>query len=119
MSTQKLTRREVLRGLRARASRRLVFRPEAGPAGDVLVTIFLRGAMDGLHTVPPHADDAYRKHRPTLALRDPESANGVVDLDGFFGVHPLLAPLAELFREKRLAIVHACGSPDTTLSHFE
>ncbi len=102
-----------------KVSRRFLFNPGVGARGDVLIAVFLRGAMDGLHTVPPHADPAYRKQRPTLALPEPGKPNGVVDLDGFFGLHPLLAPLRELFAARRLAIVHASGSPDTTLSHFE
>ncbi len=114
-----LTRRELIQGKRAAPGNRLMFKPEQGPNGDVLVTIFLRGAMDGVHTVAPYADPAYRKQRPTLALAEPGKAGGVVDLDGFFGLHPDLAPLSQLFQDKRLAIVHASGSPDQTLSHFE
>jgi len=112
-----VTRRNLLRGLTQRP--RLLFRPGAAPAGDVLVTVFLRGAMDGVHTVPAYTEAAYRKVRPTMGLPEPGKPNGIVDLDGQFGLHPTLAPLAELFRAKRLAIVHASGSPDTTLSHFE
>lgn len=117
MANGAISRRDLLR--RMGKSPRLVFEPQAGPQRDVLVTIFLRGAMDGIHTVPPYADPAYRKHRPTLALAEPGKPNGIRDLDGFFGVHPDMAPLAELFQGKRLAVVHASGSPDQTLSHFE
>jgi len=109
-----LTRRRLLV-----SGRRLVFRPESGPPGDVLVTIFLRGGMDGVYTVPPHADPAYRKQRPKLALADPGRPGGLIDLDGFFGLHPDFAPLAEPFRARHLAVVQACGTPDQTLSHFE
>jgi uncharacterized protein (DUF1501 family) len=112
----RLTRRDLLRTGKAP---RLLFRPETGPKADVLISIFLRGGMDGLHAVPPHGDPQYRKQRPTLAVPEPGKTGGLVDLDGFFGVHPELAPVAELFKAKRLALVHACGSPDTTLSHFE
>jgi uncharacterized protein (DUF1501 family) len=96
-----------------------MFKPEGEPAGDVLVVIFLRGAMDGLHTVPPHADPSYHKQRATLAVKEPGKPEGALDLDGFFGLHPAMAPLHELYGAKKLAIVHAIGSPDTTLSHFE
>lgn len=121
MAEPKLTRRAMLRTVaQPTSSRRLVFQPEAGPRGDVLVTIFLRGAMDGLHTVPPYGDADYRKHRPALAIEAPgKDAKCAVDLDGFYGLHPDMAPLKELFQAKRLAIIHASGSPDTTLSHFE
>lgn len=97
----------------------LVFRPGEAPPGDILVLLLLRGGMDGLHTVPPHADPQFGGIRRKLTLPPPERTGGIIDLDGFFGLHPLLAPLAELYREQSLAIVHACGSPDQTLSHFE
>jgi len=96
-----------------------VFDPQRGPKGDVLVLVFLRGGMDGLHVVPPHGDAAYRKHRHALAVSEPGKGNGTRNLDGFFGLHPDLAPLHELYQDKQLAVVHASGSPDRTLSHFE
>ena len=46
-------------------------------------------------------------------------ADAAVDLDGFFGLHPRLAPLKPLWDARQLAIVHACGSPDATRSHFD
>lgn len=117
MAGKTLTRRELLRG--AGVGPRLTFQPQAGPAGDVLVSIFLRGGMDGIYVVPPYADPAYRTNRPSLALPEPGKKGGIVDLDGFFGLHPDMAPLAEIYRAKDLAIIHASGSPDQTLSHFE
>jgi uncharacterized protein (DUF1501 family) len=96
---------------------RHVFRPD-GPAGDVLVVALLRGGADGLHLVPPHADDEYFRQRPRIAPPRPDKAEGIVDLDGFFGLHPKMSPLLERYRGGDLAIVQACGSPDQTLSHF-
>lgn len=106
-------------GLKAEGARRMVFDAKNGPAGDVLVVVFLRGGMDSLHTVPPYADPLYRKHRPTLAPPDPGKPKGIVDLDGFFGLHADLAPMKEIFDSKQLALVTASGSPDSSLSHFE
>jgi uncharacterized protein (DUF1501 family) len=59
--------------------------------------------------------------RPTIAIPRPQRGNNLaaLDLDGRFGLHPSLAPLEPLFREKRLAIVHAAGSHDSTRSHFD
>lgn len=86
----------------------------------VLVTVFLRGAADGLALVPPHGDPALRKLRPSLVHPRPGAeATSWLDLDGRFGLHPALAPLLPLWKEQRLAIVHAVGSDDTTRSHFE
>lgn len=81
-----------------------------------LVTIFQRGAMDGLMAVPPLGDAGLAKLRPALAMGVKE---GVLELDGRFGLHPALAPLAPHFRAGRLAVVHGVGSPDPTRSHFD
>ena len=85
----------------------------------VLVTIFQRGAVDGLNVVVPHGEGVYYAARPNIAVARPGANDGALDLDGFFGFHPSLAPLQPLFRDKSLAIVHASGSPDTTRSHFD
>src|SRR6266849_1249048 len=87
----------------------------------VLVTIFQRGAADGLNVVVPFGDSRYYDLRPTLAIAKPSGsdANSAVDLNGFFGLHPSLAPLKPIYDAKTLAIVHATGSPDPTRSHFD
>ncbi len=86
----------------------------------VLITIFQRGAVDGLNMIVPHGERAYYQARPTLAIAKPgASPDAAVDLDGFFGLHPRLAPLKPLFDSRQMAIVHACGSPDGTRSHFD
>src|SRR5712691_5887891 len=88
----------------------------------VLVTIFQRGAADGLNVVVPFGDPRYYELRPNLAVPKPSSAdaaNSAIDLNGFFGLHPSLAPLKPIYDAKALAIVHATGSPDPTRSHFD
>ena len=80
-----------------------------------MVVIFQRGAADGLNIVIPHAERSYYSMRPTLAV--PQQS--VIDLDGFFGLHPSLSPFQQLWKDGHLAIVHAAGSPDTTRSHFD
>jgi uncharacterized protein (DUF1501 family) len=85
-----------------------------------LIAIFQRGAVDGLSVVVPFGDPEYHRVRPTIAIARPgEETNAAIDLDGFFGLHPRLAPLAPLWQSQQLAIVHACGSPDATRSHFD
>ncbi len=86
-----------------------------------LVVLFQRGAADGLNTVVPFAEHNYYRLRPSIAIPEPRrGGEGTsIDLDGFFGLHPSLAPLESLFKQRRLAIVHAAGSPDTTRSHFD
>src|SRR5437868_9707979 len=80
-----------------------------------LVVIFQRGAADGLNIVVPHGEQAYYDLRPTINI----PRNAVLDLDGFFGLHPSMAAFQPLWKQRHLAIVHAAGSPDPTRSHFD
>ena len=86
-----------------------------------LVVLFQRGAMDGLNVVVPFAEPNYYRLRPTIAIPQPKSGeqDAAIDLDGFFGLHPSLQPLAQLFQREELAIVQAVGSPDPSRSHFD
>ena len=85
----------------------------------VLIAIFQRGAVDGLNMIVPFGERAYYSARPSIAVARPNDPDGVVDLDGFFGLHPRMAALQPLWNSRQLAIVHACGSPDGTRSHFD
>lgn len=93
--------------------------PRAAPRR--LIMLYQRGAADALSMVVPHGDGAYYAARPNIALAPPRHADhdAVRDLDGHFGLHPRLAPLVPLWREGRLAVLHAVGSPDGTRSHFD
>jgi uncharacterized protein (DUF1501 family) len=86
-----------------------------------MVVLFQRGAMDGLNVVVPFGEQNYYAMRPTIAIPQPRSGapDAAIDLDGFFGLHPSLAPIEPLFRNGQLAIVQAVGSPDPTRSHFD
>ncbi len=84
-----------------------------------LVVIFLRGGIDGLSVVVPHQETDYYKARPTLAIPYPGEKGGVLDLDGFFGLHPALEDLMPLWKQGSLAFIHCCGSPNDTRSHFD
>jgi uncharacterized protein (DUF1501 family) len=88
---------------------------EATAQGKRLVVIFQRGAADGLNIVVPWREPNYYAMRPTIAIPQ----NQVLDLDGFFGLHPAMSSLQPLFQQGHLAIVHATGSPDGTRSHFD
>lgn len=101
---------------------RMAFAPQGvEPPGDILVVVFQRGGMDGINAVIPHGDPHYYQHRSALAIPEPEDGSDQtgIDLDGFFGLHPSLRPLKDLWDEKTLAVVHAVGSPDPTHSHFD
>jgi uncharacterized protein (DUF1501 family) len=85
-----------------------------------LICIFQRGAVDGLNMVVPFGEKAYYQRRRATAIPAPlRDGTGALDLDGFFGLHPSLRPLHELYGRRELAIVHAVGSPHPTRSHFD
>ena len=94
---------------------RSVLAESAARPGQRLVVIFQRGAADGLNVVVPYREKNYYAMRPTIAI--PQSQ--VLDLDGFFGLHPSLASFKPLYDQGHLAIVHACGSPSMSRSHFD
>ncbi|MBB6049882.1 DUF1501 domain-containing protein [Armatimonas rosea] len=87
----------------------------AGKKKKTLVCVFMRGAADGLSVVVPHGEAELYRARPNIAI----PRNQVIDLDGFFGLHPALEPLAKIYKDGHLAAVHACGSPSSTRSHFD
>lgn len=112
----------VTLGLNPTFLRRTVFATELRGAarGKVLVVLFQRGAADALNMVVPHGDAEYYALRPTIAIPRPGArGDAALDLDGFFGLHPALAPLQPLYQRGMLAPIHAVGSPSATRSHFD
>lgn len=100
---------------------RVVMADSENSSRDVIISIFLRGGADGLTLCVPHAEDAYYGLRPNLAVARPDSSAAlkVTDLDGFFGLPPAMAPLLGAYQAGDLAVVHACGLPQTSRSHFD
>ena len=91
----------------------------AGGRSKQLIALFQRGAVDGLNMVVPYGEGEYYKVRPSIAIARPGAGpDGALDLDGFFAFNPRLAPLKPFWDRRDLAVVHACGSPDATRSHF-
>lgn len=83
------------------------------------VVMILRGGMDGLAAVPAYGDRHYRDLRGTLALPSPKQENGILDLDGFFGLHPVMKNLHNMVQNKEAQIFHAVASPYRERSHFD
>jgi uncharacterized protein (DUF1501 family) len=112
-------------GLAWTAVGRNAFAASAGPTGQALpgnqrlIVVFLRGAVDGLSVVAPYSEGAYYQQRSSIALARPGQDEGLLDLDGHFGLNPNLAPLMPLWQSGKLAFVQASGSPDPTRSHFD
>lgn len=101
---------------------RLAFAPQnQAPRGDVLVVLFLRGAMDGLNALVPMGDSDYYRNRKALAIAQskPGDDKSAIALDNFYGLHPALRGLKSAWDDGMLAPIHACGSPDPTRSHFD
>lgn len=111
----------TLIGLPAWMPRLAFAQPYNNPKGDVLVSIFLRGGADALNMIIPHAEDAYYNARPQLSIPRPDASDEtkVLDLDGFFGLHPSMASLHPILMSGNMKAVHATGSPHETRSHFE
>lgn len=114
-------------GLSPSFLRRTAFGAELlkAPNGKTLICLFQRGAADALNMVVPHGEKAYYTMRPSIAIPRPSgigrsaAAGSAIDLDGFYGLHPSLAPLKPLYDRGILAPVHAVGSPSATRSHFD
>jgi uncharacterized protein (DUF1501 family) len=114
----KLSRRAALLGLTSaftitlplgRASLALA----AAPTDRRFVVVILRGALDGLSGVVPHGD-------PALAdLRGELVPDGLLDLGGFYGLHPSLPNVHAMYQAGELLPVHAVGGPTRVRSHFE
>ncbi|MCI0433942.1 MAG: DUF1501 domain-containing protein [Gemmatimonadetes bacterium] len=86
----------------------------------IFVAIFQRGGVDGLNMVVPYGDEHYYEYRPTIAIPAPSrQRDSALDLDGYFGLHPWMKEIHELYTQGTLAIVNAVGSPHSTRSHFE
>jgi uncharacterized protein (DUF1501 family) len=87
----------------------------------IMICIFQRGAMDGLMAVTPFTDPYLKAARPMLFMDAAKTAgkSSLIDLDGRFGLHPAMAAFENMYREKRMSIVHGIGSPNPTRSHFD
>ena len=101
--------------------RALLANERSGGRRKTLIAIFQRGAVDGLNMIVPFGESNYYNVRPNIAIPKPDGGNAeaAINLDGFFGLHPSMSSLKPLWDSKRLAIVHASGSPDNTRSHFD
>lgn len=85
----------------------------------VLVTIFQRGAVDGLNMIVPYGESEYYSLRRAIAVPRPKQTDGALALDDFFGLHPAMASLENFWRSGQLAVINSSGSPDNTRSHFD
>lgn len=118
-----LSRRRILHGLAGGMAAAAALGPGLSlarlPGEKRLVVVILRGGVDGLAAVPPHGDPAYRRARGKLALSGPGGTDGLLDLDGSFGLHPALKVLHGMYRDGDLLAIHAAAAPYRARSHFD
>lgn len=89
----------------------------AAPWDMRLVVIILRGGMDGLDVVQPYGDPGLRDLRRGLSVGPQD---GAIDLDGFFAMHPAMAPLVPMWQRGELAFAQAVSTPyRDKRSHFD
>jgi len=114
-----LTRRDLLQALAALGLNAglPVVPTHAATVGDkrILVVVEMSGANDGLNTLVPYADDAYYRLRPNIALR----ADKVRKIDDRYGFNPGMLGFERLYKDGKMAIIHGCGYPQQSLSHFQ
>jgi uncharacterized protein (DUF1501 family) len=109
-----LTRRGVLLGLTsAFALGRASLALAAAATEQRFVVVILRGALDGMSAVVPHGDPALAELRGELV------PDGLLDLGGFYGLHPSLTNLHAMYQTGELLPVHAVAGPTRVRSHFE
>ena len=118
-----MERREFLRRSALRAGGTLLSTSVAFAHADThssrFVLVILRGALDGLASVPPLADPDYAERRRELALHPAGEAGGALPLNGFFALHPSLGFLHECYGARELVVLHALASPYRERSHFD
>ena len=91
----------------------------AAPTDKRLVVVLLRGALDGLAAVVPYGDPDLATWRGTLLPPGVGQPDGMLDLGGFYGLHPSLTGIQRLYRDNDLLIVHAIAASYRSRSHFE
>jgi len=120
-----MKRRDFLKTMFATTAGSALFSQSIAPAFGAtaapksLVVIFQRGGCDGLNVTVPYAEDEYYRLRPTIAIAPPTSANGALDLNGFFGLHPSMSALRDLYIEGNVAVFPAVHYPNASRSHFD
>jgi uncharacterized protein (DUF1501 family) len=87
----------------------------SGNDNRILVVVEMSGANDGLNTLVPYAEDEYYRLRPRIGLR----ADKVRKIDDRYGFNPSMSGFEQLYKDGKMAIVHGCGYPQQSLSHFQ
>lgn len=118
-----LRRRSALLGLTASwmlgRSSLALGAPSAGVADPRFIVVILRGALDGLAAVTPYGDPALLAWRRGLVLPEPGQEGGLLDLGGFYGLHPSLKAFYQFYGAGEALPIHAVAGHYRSRSHFE
>ena len=113
------TRRELLLGSGVLFAWAFVPRAARAEGRDPrLLTIVLRGALDGLAAVAPVGDPDWIKLRGDNALRL-DGKTPALPLDGFFALNPAMPNVHRLYQAGEATLVHAVATPYRDRSHFD
>ncbi|HVY17088.1 MAG TPA: DUF1501 domain-containing protein [Rhodopila sp.] len=91
----------------------------AAPTDRRFVVIIMRGALDGMAAVVPYGDQGLAALRAPLVPPAPGQPDGLLDLGGFYGLHPAMTGMHEMFKAHEAAVVHAVAAHYRVRSHFE
>jgi uncharacterized protein (DUF1501 family) len=83
------------------------------------VLVVLRGAADGLAMLAPYGEPGYAGVRGELALPPPGDSDGLLKLDGLFGLHPSFSNIYTFYQEGEAILLHAVATPYRERSHFD
>lgn len=115
-----LTRRSALLGLTAAVSfGRVSLALAAAPTDKRLIVVIQRGALDGMAAVVPYGDPALMSLRGEIVPPPPGQPDGLLDLGGFYGLHPSLTALHSMYEAGEAMPIHAVAGPTRVRSHFE
>ncbi len=115
-----LSRRTALLGIATSAAiGRTSLALAAAPGNKRLVVVILRGALDGMAAVVPYGDPGLAALRGEIVPPGPGQADRLLDLGGFFGMHPALTGVHDMYKANEALVVHAVAGPYRVRSHFE
>ncbi|MGD0109949.1 MAG: hypothetical protein ABSC06_38895 [Rhodopila sp.] len=114
----KLPRRAALLGLATSFSiGRATLALASAPTDKRLVVVILRGALDGMAAVVPYGDPGLAVLRAEIIPPGPGQPDGLLDLGGFYGLHPALTGVHDMYRANEALAVHAVAGPYRVRSH--
>lgn len=114
-----MKRRDFLKFMLAGTAAGMYASPASAATPKRLIVIFQRGGCDGLNVTVPYGDDEYYNLRPTIAIPKPGNTGGALALDDFFGLHPAMSSLHDIYQAGNVAVFPAVHYTGASRSHFD